>query len=254
MTDCPAMTKPRSLWAIRWRLTRLIAHLLAGLLVVSLWFPLISRHHRQRLKACWAGRLLGIMGIELRVRGAIPDHCLLVANHVSWLDIFVISAGRPSTFVAKAEIRKWPMLGWLAKEADTLFIERGSRHHAQHIAHEMATRLKAGDSLAVFPEGTTSDGRTVMPFHAALIQPAISAGRPVQALAIRYSDPTGNPTTVTAYVGEITLVQSLSMILATRGIVAELTALAPLPAALNNRRELAKAAESSIRAHLDDAR
>lgn len=251
MTDRALNTPPppRSLWAVRWRIGRLFFHLFAGLLLVSLWFPLISHTHRSKLKACWARRLLGIMGIELRVQGEIPDSGLIVANHISWLDIFVISAARPTSFVAKAEIRKWPLLGWLAKQADTLFIQRGSRHHAQHIAHEMTTLLNAGRSVTVFPEGTTGEGRDVMPFHAALLQPAISAGQPVRPLAIRYRDAEDLYTAVPAYIGDMNIGDSILQTLSTRGLVAELIALPPLPISPETeRRTLAKIAETSIRA------
>ena len=243
-----ASLPPRSRWAVRWRIGRLFLHLFAGLLLVSLWFPLISHDHRSKLKACWARRLLGIMGIELRVQGEIPDGGLIVANHISWLDIFVISAARPTAFVAKAEIRRWPMLGWLAHQVDTLFIQRGSRHHAQHIAHEMTSLLNAGHSVAVFPEGTTGNGRDLMRFHAALLQPAISAGHPVRPLAIRYRDAEGLYTDVPAYIGDMSIGDSILQTLSARGLVAELIALPPLSInADSDRRALAKAAETSIR-------
>lgn len=238
----------RPVWAVRWRIGRLLLHLAAGLLLVGGAFPLLGPASRQRLKASWARRLLGIMGIELRVVGTVPDGALLVANHISWLDIFVISAARPTAFVAKAEIGQWPLLGWLAGKVDTLFIVRGSRHHAQHIAHEMTARLRAGHSVAVFPEGTTSDGRQVMPFHAALLQPAISAGQPVQPLAIRYRGPNGDYTETPAYIGEVSLGDSIRRTLTQPGMVAELLVLPAIPVdATSNRRQLAKTAEETIR-------
>ena len=239
---------PRSPWAVRGRIVRLFLHLLAGLFIVACGFPLLSRPRRNALKACWARRLLGIMGLQLRVQGDIPDGGLIVANHISWLDIFVISAARPTSFVAKAEIRKWPLLGWLAHQADTLFIQRGSRHHAQHIAHEMTTLLKAGHSVAVFPEGTTGEGRDVMPFHAALLQPAISAGQPVRPLVIRYRDAEGQFSVTPAYIGDMSIGESIRQTLTTRGLVAELIALPPLPITPESeRRALAKSAETAIR-------
>lgn len=252
MTELPSPAHldpaPRAAWAVRWRIGRLLLHLAAGLLLVGGAFPLLGPAPRQRLKAAWARRLLGIMGIELRVVGTVPDGGLLVANHISWLDIFVISAARPTAFVAKAEIGKWPLLGWLAGQVDTLFIVRGSRHHAQHIAHEMTARLQAGHSVAVFPEGTTSDGHQVMPFHAALLQPAISAAHPVQPLAIRYLGHNGDYTETPAYIGEISLGDSLRRTLAQRGIVAELVVLPALSgSAATGRRQLAQAAENAIR-------
>ena len=245
----------RSAWAVRWRLARLTIHLLAGLLLVSLVFPLVSPPRHQRLKAYWARRLLQLLGVELRFTGKIPAGGLLVANHTSWLDIFVISAAHPSTFVAKSEIRRWPMLGWLAKQIGTLFIERSRRHHAGHIAHEMASRLARGETIAVFPEGTTSDGRDVLPFHAALFQPAISAARPVTALSIRYRDRSGTSTDAASYTGDTTLGESLRRILSVPGIVAELHVLPALPEeATTDRRRLARAAEHAIRQQLTRGR
>jgi 1-acyl-sn-glycerol-3-phosphate acyltransferase len=230
------------------RFAWLITHLLIAIALVALWFPLIAPRHRNRLKACWSRRLLGIMGIELRLSGEIPDGGLLVANHISWLDIYVINAAHPTGFVAKAEIRHWPLVGWLSQETETLFIERGSHRHAQHIAHEMAARLKAGHRITVFPEGTTSDGRQVNHFHAALLQPAISTGLAVQPLAIRYRDADGHYTDAPAYIDELSFMDSVRNTLAVRGLVAELVALPPLPTdASSARRELAKAAENAIR-------
>jgi len=238
----------RGVWAVRWRVGRLCLHLLSALPILALWFPLISSAHRRQLKACWARRMLGILGIELRVTGKATEGGLIVANHISWIDIFVISAAHPAVFVAKAEIRKWPLLGWLAKQADTLFIQRGSRHHAQHIAHEMAAKLNSGHSVAVFPEGTTGDGRDVMPFHAALLQPAISAGHPVQPLAIRYRDAAGKYSSAPAYIDDLSLADSIRNTLAVRGLVAELIVLPPLATGPDSeRRALAAAAEAAIR-------
>lgn len=242
----PVAARPR--WAARLRYGALFLHLLAAIAVVALWFPLAPAAHRNRLKSGWSRRLLGIMGIELRVVGALPEGGLLVANHVSWLDIYVINAARPAGFVAKAEIRHWPLVGWLSQRTETLFIERGSHRHAQHIAHEMAARLKAGHRIAVFPEGTTSDGRDLRPFHAALFQPALSARQPVQPLAIRYRDADGRYTAAPAYIDEMSFIDSVRNTLAVRGIVAELVALPAIPIdPASDRRQLAKAAEDAIR-------
>lgn len=250
-----ASSAVRPRWAAQLRFGGLFVLLLAGLAVVALCFPLAPAAQRNRLKAGWSRRLLAVMGIELRVLGALPEGGLLVANHVSWLDIYVINAARPAGFVAKAEIRHWPLIGWLAQKTETLFIERGSHRHAQHIAHEMAARLKTGHRIAVFPEGTTSDGRQVMPFHAALFQPAISAGQPVQPLAIRYRDAAGRYTAAPAYIDEMSFGESVRNTLAQRGIVAELVVLPAIAvAATSDRRQLAKAAEDAIRAAITPSR
>jgi 1-acyl-sn-glycerol-3-phosphate acyltransferase len=235
-------------WAVHLRMLRLFMHLMAGLAIVTLWFPLISPAHRRQLKICFSRRLLGIMGVALRVHGTVADGALQISNHISWIDIFVISAVQPSAFIAKAEIRRWPLIGWLSKETDTLFIERGSRRHAQHIAHQMASLLAATQSVTVFPEGTTSDGRDVLPFHAALLQPAISAQRPVQPLAIRYRDAAGQTSTAPAYIDQLSFADSIRNTLALRGLTVDLIVLPPLPCGADStRRELATAAESAIR-------
>lgn len=213
-------------------------------------YPFVSPARRLRLKQLWSRQLLEILGIRLTVRGEVAAGALLVANHISWVDIYVINAARPTGFVSKSEIRAWPLIGWLAAKTDTLFIERGRHRHAQHIAHEMSKLLKNGHSIAVFPEGTTSDGTGLLPFHAALLQPAISAEVPLQALAITYRDSAGARTTIPAYVGETSFAQCLSAILDARGLEAELVCLRPLSSPLGNRRALAAAAEEAIHAAL----
>jgi 1-acyl-sn-glycerol-3-phosphate acyltransferase len=229
------------------RLTAALLHFLAALLVAAFWYPLISERQRLQHKSVWSARLLRILGIERRVVGAIEPGTLLVANHVSWLDIFVINAANPSAFVAKAEIGSWPLAGWLCRKTDTLFIERGRRRHAQHVAHAMVTLLASDKSVAVFPEGMTSDGQDVLPFHAALLQPAISLERPVQPLAIRYRDANGDYSAAVAYVGETSLMDSLRNMLAVRGLRAELVCLPAIPSRDRDRRWLTKACEMQIR-------
>jgi 1-acyl-sn-glycerol-3-phosphate acyltransferase len=225
----------------------LALHLFAALAVAALVYSLLTARWRQRLKAGWSAGLLAIVGIDRRVVGEVAPGALLVANHVSWLDIFVINAAQPTAFVAKSEIRRWPLAGWLCQKTDTLFIERGSRRHAQHVAHAMAELLTAGRSVTVFPEGTTSDGHNVLPFHAALLQPAISLQVPVQPLAIRYRDGTGARSAAPAYIGELSFIDSLRSTLAVRGLVAELVCLPQAQIEGHDRRSLTNACETMIR-------
>lgn len=241
----PASAGRRPRWRARLRFVLLLSHLLVGVAAVALWFPLIAREHRDRLKARWSRRLLAIVGLRLRVVGAPTGGALLVANHVSWLDIFAINAACPSGFVAKAELRRWPLVGWLCQATDTLFIERGRPRHAQHVAHQMADCLRAGRPVTVFPEGTTSAGRDVLPFHAALLQPAISAGCPVQPLALRYRDAAGRYSAAPAYIDDLSFLDTTFSVLAERGLTVELVVLPVLPAQ-GERRALAAAAEAAI--------
>lgn len=240
----------RHLIARVWRLARLGAHLAGGLATVAMIYPLVSRARRERLKQSWSRKLLSILGIQLRIHGHLQPGTLLVANHISWIDIFVINATMPTCFVSKTEVRGWPAIGWLAEKTGTLFIERGRRQHVQHIAHAMAKRLDTGQSVALFPEGTTTDGSTLLPFHAGLFQPAISAGVRVQPVTIQYKTADGHRSTAPAYAGDTTILACLWATLARHGLTAELDGLTPLSTAAAERRELAGWAEAAIRNRL----
>lgn len=195
-----------------WRLWRALLHALGGLLTILLRFPRLSIEQRHAEVQAWAGRMLQVLGIGLEVRGQPPAHgpMLLVANHISWLDILVMHASRYCRFVSKSDVRHWPLLGRLATGAGTLYIERESRRDAMRVVHHMAESLQSGDVLAVFPEGTTSDGVDLLPFHANLIQAAIAAHAPAQPVALQFIDAaTGEFTLSPCYIGDDTLVASL---------------------------------------------
>jgi len=162
---------------------------------------------------------------------------LLVANHISWLDILVMHAARHCRFVSKSEVRRWPLIGTLSTGAGTLYIERESRRDAMRVVHQMADALKAGDILAVFPEGTTSDGVSLLPFHANLIQAAISAGAPVQPVALSFIDvATGQPSLAPCYINDDTLFGSIWRTLTAPRIAAVVTYGEPQPAEGRERR------------------
>lgn len=231
-----------------WRYLRLAVHVLLGALVVCLIYPLTTSNTHQRIRQRWSRGLLSVLGVRLQHHGNPPTPgCLLVANHVSWLDIFVINALTPAAFVSKAEVSSWPLIGWLAARNDTVFLRRGSRGHARVVNGEIATHLDAGNNVAVFPEGTTTDGSHVLHFHAALLQPAIAAGHPVQAIAIGYQSPDGQRCRSPAYDGDISLGQSLAAIVAAPAIVAHIETFAPLPTDRGlHRKDIAVAARASI--------
>ena len=147
---------------------------------------------------------------------------LLVANHISWLDIVVLHAARHCRFISKADVRHWPIVGTLATGADTLYIERGSSRDAMRVVHRMKQSLVQGDVLAVFPEGTTGDGTQVLPFHGNLLQAAISADAPAQPVALQFVDEaTGALSFAPCYVGDDTLVRSVWRALRAHGVAAE---------------------------------
>ena len=186
-------------------------------------FPLCSDRQRLALKASWAAALLDALGVEIEadLTHAVPG-ALLVANHISWIDIYVINAVLPAAFVSKAEVRNWPLIGWLAAKNDTVFLRRGSRGHAKVINQQVAELLDKGKHVAVFPEGTTTDGRSLLHFHAALIQPALVAGRPVLPVAISYWELDGQRSLAPRYDGDISMGQCTAAILGRKRLIARL--------------------------------
>jgi 1-acyl-sn-glycerol-3-phosphate acyltransferase len=208
-------------WAIG-KLLRGLLHITGGLWTIYVRFPQLSPEHREARIQVWAHRLLAIWGIRLVIRGEPPvgGPLLLVANHISWLDILVMHAARHCRFVSKSDIQHWPVIGTLATAAGTLYIERASRRDAMRVVHHMVDALRAGEVVAVFPEGTTSDGVQLLPFHANLIQAAISAGAPVMPVALQFVDPAGATSLAPCYIGDDTLLGSIWRTLTTPGITA----------------------------------
>jgi len=225
-----------------WRLGRALAHALSGLATIVLVFPGLDAAQREQRVQAWAQSMLALLGIRLEVRGTPPARgpILLVANHISWLDILVIHAARHCRFVAKAEVRHWPLIGRLASGGGTLYIERESRRDALRVVHHMADCLRAGDILAVFPEGTTSDGTGLLPFHANLLQAAISADAPALPLALSFVDTfTRAPSLAPAYVGADTLLGSVWRTLTAPALTAVVSYGEPQFARGQGRREWA---------------
>jgi 1-acyl-sn-glycerol-3-phosphate acyltransferase len=233
---------------LAWRLARISLHLAAGLATCALVFPWASGALRQRLTRRWSRRLLGICRVTVEQApgpGALA-HALLVANHISWLDIFVINSLHPCRFVAKAEIRAWPVLGWLAAAAGTVFIARGDRRGLRHIFKGIVSVLQQGQRVAFFPEGTTALQGTLLPFHSNLFEAAIDAKVAVQPCALAYLDAKGGFHAAVEYADGTTFVDSLFAILSGPPVRARLACLAPLEAAGAHRRELAQAAHDAV--------
>lgn len=229
------------------RLLQLGMHLLWGAFLVLVAYPFCSSSRRLSLKRRWSRRLLAILAIRLEAAGSeIVPGSLIVANHISWVDILAINALVPVAFVAKSEVRDWPLIGWLAANTDTVFLRRGSRGHAKIVNREIDTLLNAGKLVAIFPEGTTTDGSSLLGFHAALLQAAIETHCPVQPLAISYESARGGRSLTPAYVGDTRLLNSLDAILAEPGIVARLKLLPAQSVVGSDRRQLAHAVRAEI--------
>ncbi len=221
--------------------------ILSGAIVALTVFRICGDRRRLLLKQSWSLALLDALGVEVEadLSHAVPG-ALLIANHISWIDIFVINAALPSAFVSKEEVRHWPVIGWLAAKNDTVFLRRGSRGHARIINEQVANILDQGKYVAVFPEGTTTDGRSLLHFHAALIQPALAAGRPVLPAAISYWELDGTRSLAPRYDGDISLGVCTSAIVGRKRIIARLVT-TPLRG-LNgeDRRQVAAEAREAI--------
>lgn len=226
-----------------WRAWRAIVHVLFGLWIMRREFPRMT-HAQQRLVVReWSRRMLGILGVVLEVRGEVHDRgpLLVVSNHISWLDILVMNACQPARFVSKADAGHWPVLGALIRGAGTLFIERENRRDAMRVVHLMAERLVDRDIVAVFPEGTTGDGRGVLPFHANLLQAAISTGAPVLPVALGYRDPADRAISdAPLFIGDTTLLSSIWRTLRADGVLAVVCHGQPQEARGRDRRAWAR--------------
>lgn len=233
---------------VRW--IRLIGHAVLAFALVGLVFPRVHQATRARIVRWWSGKLLRILRIVLDVNGHAPDwqarDLVIVANHISWLDIFVINAVRPTRFIAKSEIRDWPGVGWLCEKSGTIFIKRARRSDTHKINEVMKEVLSAGDCVGLFPEGTTTAGDRLRKFHTSLFEPAVASNARVTPMAIRYRYDDGERSLAPAYIEDITLQGSLSAIIATPKLVAEITCADPLQAGQYTRRVLAGECETVI--------
>jgi 1-acyl-sn-glycerol-3-phosphate acyltransferase len=232
-----------------WRLGRAFVHALGGIVTIVFLFPRWDEQRREARVQSWSREMLDRLGIALEIRGQPPlaGPVLLAANHISWLDILVIHAARHCRFVSKAEVRRWPLVGTLASGAGTLYIERESRRDAMRVVHKVAESLARGDIIAVFPEGTTSDGRDLLPFHGNLIQAAISADAPVQPVALSFIDAvTREPSFTPCYIGDDTLIGSVWQTLSGPPIRAVVHYGEPQHAAGRGRRAWAGAVRDAV--------
>ena len=238
-----AANPPSALRRVRacWRLCRAVFEGLRGLGVCVIAFPFLDRTQRMRQVGVWASRTLGALDITLHVQGEIHAAPVLIAgNHVSWLDILAIDAVHPVRFVSKAEARHWPVLGYMIECGGTLFIERERKRDAMRVVHQVAQALTDGHTVAVFPEGTTSDGTGLLPFHANMLQAAIATETPVQPIALRYADVHNAVSPAAPYVGETTLAQSLWAIALAEGLTVRVTVLDSQGTRHLDRRALAQ--------------
>lgn len=229
------------------QILRISIHLLRGMWLGAAVFAWLTPAARMLRIQRWSRQLLAICRVEVEVVDAaetgiagIAARALIVSNHVSWLDIFVINTLQPCRFVAKSDIRDWPLIGWLSSKAGTIFITRGNRRDVRRIFTGLVDSIRAGEKIAFFPEGTTSVQGQLLPFHANLFEAAIDAGVPVQPYALRYFDAAGRYQTSIEFVGDMTFVQSILAIVRSGKIRAQLIVLPVIATEGVLRRQLAQ--------------
>ena len=225
-----------------------------------LWvkFPRLNRVQKLDEIKNWSKHTLHILGIQIIHETSLsqietsPSPLMLVANHVSWVDALIIQSIQPSIFVAKSEVKSWPIVGSIATGCGVVFVDRGSPSSARRMVDDVANALHNGYCVAGFPEGTSSEGNAVSLFHANLFEAAINHHIPVQPLAIRYTNPqTGDLCLKAAFIGEIGFVQSLHQVMASTGIHAKVHAGDLLSPQGHSRRTLAHLTHRSVSSQLE---
>lgn len=210
-------------------------------------FPWLDRESQKSHVQLWSQQLLRIFRVRVKMNlTTLGSGTMVVANHLSWLDIFVINSLSPCRFVAKSDIRSWPLLGWLAERAGTIYITRGSKADVKRIYQYLIDEIKAGERIAFFPEGTTSLQGQVLPFHANLFEAAIHAQVAIQPIALRYLNERGELNNAIDFVGDMSFAASMTQILLSGEVIVELQALTPISSTDQHRRDLAVAAQLAV--------
>jgi 1-acyl-sn-glycerol-3-phosphate acyltransferase len=227
------------------RLAMVLSCTLAGLFAQLALFGWISPPSARRIVTLWSRAMLACLGVRLHIqtmKASSDKASLVVSNHISWMDILALQATLPVVFVAKSDIKSWPVLGWMVALAGTCFIDRSRRTALRTVHKTLTTHLKAGQSVCIFPEGTTTDGAQVLPFHAGLLQAAIEAGVPVQPIRLNYSH------RAAAYINDMTLLGSLGNILLTPQLTVTVHLLPDLSVGGTTRQSLGHQAHAAIAA------
>jgi len=232
----------------RW--SRLFLHLAAAALILRFTWPRARPRRRHVIAVRWSRQLLAILGIRLHCEGRRPprsgEGVMIAANHVSWVDIFAIASVRHTRFIAKSEIRGWPLAGWLAERSGTIFIHRARRHDTARINALVHDALAGGECVGLFPEGTTTEGDRLLKFHSSLFEPAVANQARVHPVAIRYENPDGTPLAAVAHVGDQTLAESLLLVIGTRETIARLAFAEPIEPDSRTRQQVAAEAHRRV--------
>ena len=231
------------------RSVRMSFHL-AYALILDCIYPLLRRESQGDRMQKWALKLLDILNVQLHSSGQqLQPHRvgrLIVANHISWLDVFVINATTPARFVAKSEVRRWPFFGWLVQRAGTVFIRREVKRDTALVNQCLARDLLDGGDIALFPQGTSTDGSQPVRFHSSMLQCAIDAGAVVWPVAICYHDGQGRRLSELGFAGEMTFIHSLWKTMCMPRIEASSIYLPGIASAEMSRREIAAVAQDAV--------
>ncbi len=233
------------------RIVRVLLVVLLGLGMASL-FGLFERlginasaQRRQRWSRIFMQRLVNALPFRVRVIGELPQQPMLwVSNHVSWTDIPVLGMLAPLSFLSKAEVRTWPVAGWLAHKAGTLFIRRGGGD-SQLLRRQISQHLQQQCPLLIFPEGTTTDGRSLRTFHGRLLASAIDSEVPLQPVALRYLRD-GKPDPIAPFIGDDDLLSHLMRLFAQPCGEVEVQLLEPIASKGEERAALAFQAQQAV--------
>ncbi|HEY2630123.1 MAG TPA: lysophospholipid acyltransferase family protein [Usitatibacter sp.] len=236
---------------LRW--SRMAGHTAVAALLLRTVYPRVSHHHRRILLRWWSAKLLSILNVSPLVIGPPPGAhergAMIAANHVSWLDIFLISSVRPTCFIAKSEILEWGVAGWMARHSGTLFIRRDQWRDMARVSDIVHAALEEGQCVGLFPEGVTTEGDTLLKFHASLFQPAVANDAHVHPAAIRYERSDGSLCREISFRGERTFMESLRLIIDEPSVVARISFAAAVETSGAHRRDVALATRGHV-AHL----
>jgi 1-acyl-sn-glycerol-3-phosphate acyltransferase len=244
----PRPGQPRAL-----KLLRLALQFARGTCVVALRFPSLGSTQKQQAIQRWAQQVLAVLEIEVHTNTPAPQGFagLVVSNHLSWLDVLVLQSLMPAAFVAKTEVRRWPLVGYMAQACATIFVDRASARSAHAMVDHTVAAIAQGQAIAVFPEGTSSDGTGLGRFHANIFESAIRAQAPVQLLTLKYLDrTTGAVDTAAHFTGDMTLLASLQRVTATSRIRAQVHIGDCISAQGHSRKSLALQAHTQMHALL----
>ncbi|WP_432785451.1 hypothetical protein AAEX37_02291 [Oligella sp. MSHR50489EDL] len=234
------------------RLVLLVLLLIIGLFFTGFIFPLLKQSQRESIIKAWSKLLILVLGVKVRVEGSPIQQgaVMLVANHVSWIDIFILNSCRTTAFVAKKEIKDWPVVGRLVAQAGTIFVDRSSRSAMRGVNQELDIRYAKGMCTGLFPEGTTSDGLSVKSFFGGLLEAPLKAQVPIQPVAILLyfkGERSGYP----SFIGDETLVHNIWVLLSNFGISVTVRYLQPLSGEGINRVEAAQHCYEQIKAEVE---